>query len=298
MYFGGDGPVRLAGLHSPGRDRPASALASLQDNTADPRTRRTKRRLVPLALFALAMAPDPVLRADDLLGGLAKPHEGRSMRATSTFRQGRDGRYDPTASPKGDRDEASNRDNFRVAPGATHVLLDARGPGEITHIWLTFLGPEPQDWAKNGSANHQEMLLRIYWDGRHRPGVEAPVGDFFANCFGQRREVVSLPVVVDDGDSYNCFWRMPFRKSARIEIVNQSEKAINLLYYNIDWIKKPSCPKTRRTFTPSTVRNTRSRQAGLRLAGDQGERALRGHGAGRTNPQPGMVRRGGRENLS
>ena len=28
-----------------------------------------------------------------------------------------------------------------------------------------FLGPEPHGWAKNGSANHQEMLLRIYYDG-------------------------------------------------------------------------------------------------------------------------------------
>ena len=36
---------------------------------------------------------------------------------------------------------------------------------------------------------------------------------------------------------------MPFRKSARVEIVNQSAKAINLLYYNIDWIKKDRLPK-------------------------------------------------------
>jgi hypothetical protein len=165
------------------------------------------------------------------------------MRATSTFREGRDGKYDPKSSPKGDRDEGSNRDNFRVAPGATHVLMNEQGPGEITHIWLTFLGPEPQDWAKNGSANHQEMLLRIYWDGRERPGVEAPVGDFFANCFGKRSEVVSLPVTVEDADSYNCFWHMPFRQSARVEIVNQSEKPISLLYYNIDWVKKPSIPE-------------------------------------------------------
>ena len=50
--------------------------------------------------------------------------------------------------------------------------------------------------------------------------------------------MISLPVVVEGGDSYNCFWRMPFRKSARIEIVNQSDKPISLLYYNIDWIKK------------------------------------------------------------
>jgi len=86
------------------------------------------------------------------------------------------------------------------------------------------------------------MLLRIFYDGDERPGVEAPVGDFFANCFGERREVTSIPVIVEDADSYNCFWHMPFQKSARMEIVNQSEKNISLLYYNIDWIKKEFLP--------------------------------------------------------
>ncbi len=164
------------------------------------------------------------------------------MRASSTFRRGADGNYDPHADPEGDADEASNRDNRTVPPGQTQVLLEARGPGVITHLWLTFLGPEPQPWAQHGSANHQEMLLRMYWDGETHPSVEAPVGDFFANGFGERREVVSLPVVVEGGDAYNCFWRMPFQKSARIEIVNQSAKPISLLYYNIDWIKKASLP--------------------------------------------------------
>jgi hypothetical protein len=87
------------------------------------------------------------------------------------------------------------------------------------------------------------MLLRMFWDGHDRPAVEAPLGDFFASCFGQRREVVSLPVVVNNGTAYNSFWPMPFRKSARIEIVNQGDKPISLLYYNIDWIKKESLPK-------------------------------------------------------
>ena len=170
------------------------------------------------------------------------------MRATSTMRQGEERRgdkpvrLDPKAAPRGDDQEPSNWDNHRVDPGATHVLLDEQGPGVITHIWITFLGPEPHPWAKAGSANHQEMLLRIYWDGRERPAVEAPVGDFFANCFGRRSEVISLPVVVEDADSYNCFWKMPFRKSARIEIVNQSEKPVSLLYYNIDWIKRDALP--------------------------------------------------------
>ncbi|MHC4694962.1 MAG: DUF2961 domain-containing protein, partial [Planctomycetota bacterium] len=166
----------------------------------------------------------------DFLADLAKPQKGRSMRATSTGRIRRDGKYDPDAEP----DPQSNRDNSSIVPGQTKVLMYVKGPGVITHIWMTFLGPEPHPWAKKGSANHQEMLLRIYWDGRKRPGVEAPVGDFFANCFGRRSEVISLPVIVEDADSYNCFWHMPFRKSARIEIVNQSKKQISLLYYKID----------------------------------------------------------------
>ncbi|HWD38986.1 MAG TPA: glycoside hydrolase family 172 protein [Fimbriimonas sp.] len=177
------------------------------------------------------------------MGSLAVPQSGRSMRATSTFREGPDGNYDPIAPPKSDLEEKSNRDNFRVAPGGTHVLMDVEGPGVITHMWITFLGPEKHPWAKDGSANHQELLLRIYWDGDERPGVEAPLGDFFAGCFGKRSEVISIPVITEGGDSYNCFWHMPFRKSARVEIVNESDKPLSLLYYNIDWIKKDSLPE-------------------------------------------------------
>lgn len=172
---------------------------------------------IMLALTTTAVAGD--------LDALARPHEGRSMRATSTA-VGPDGHY-----------AHSNGDNSNVAPGQTKVVLDAEGPGMVTHIWFTFLGPEKHPWAPNGSANHQEMLLRIYYDGNERPGVEAPLGDFFANSFGKRSEVISVPVVVEDADSYNCFWRMPFRESCRIEIVNESERNISLLYYNIDWIK-------------------------------------------------------------
>ena len=174
------------------------------------------------------------IAAADFMAALARPQEGRSMRATSTHKIGPDGKPDPNGRP----DPNSNRDNSNVAPGQKKILLDVKGPGVITHIWITFLGPGPHPWAKNGSANHQEMLLRMYWDGNERPAVEAPVGDFFANSFGKRSEVISLPVAVEDADSYNCFWHMPFRRSARIEVVNQSDKPISLLYYNIDWIKK------------------------------------------------------------
>jgi hypothetical protein len=163
--------------------------------------------------------------AAQMLDALARPQPGHSMRSTSTARNP-DGSY-----------AHGNSDNSRVAAGKTKVVLDAEGPGVVTHMWFTFLAPEPHPWAKEGSATHQEMLLRVFYDGQDKPSIEVPFGDFFANCFGRRSEVMSIPVVVEDADSYNCFWRMPFHKSMRIEIENQSSKAINLLYFNIDWIK-------------------------------------------------------------
>src|SRR5690554_5117784 len=167
-----------------------------------------------------------------IFSDLIKPMNGRSMRATST-KVNEEGKPIP-----------HNSDNSRVLPGETKVVLDANGPGIVTHMWFTFLGPEKHTWAPDGSATHQEMLIRIFYDGNETPGVEVPFGDFFANCFGKRSEVISLPVIVEDADSYNCFWHMPFKKSIRIEIVNQSkEKNINLLYYNIDWVKKDKLPK-------------------------------------------------------
>ncbi len=183
-----------------------------------------------LLLLALAW---PVL-AQDGLDELTRPWAGRSRRASSTAQL--DGR------PRGDTQEASNWDNINVQPGETAVLMDEAGPGVITHIWMTFLGPEPQDWAPEGSATHQDLLLRIWWDDQARPAVEAPVGDFFANAFGRRDEVISQPVLVEDGDSYNCFWRMPFRDRARVEVINQGSRPTHLLYWNIDWLELPDLP--------------------------------------------------------
>jgi hypothetical protein len=231
--------------------------------------RRRPRFALPLrsvlpVLGCLAMIffrPQFFASAESQMDDLAQPIEGRSMRATSSFRAKIGGKtkiykdkktgkevqrlvYDPEANFLSDPStEMSNCDNFTIESGKKHVLLEADGPGMVTRLYMSFLPPEPQNWAPQGAANHQEMLLQIYYDGNPRPGVEAPVGDFFANCFGKRSEVISIPVLVEDADAYSCFWRMPFRKSIKIEILNQSEKQLRLLYYNIDWIKKDSLPE-------------------------------------------------------
>lgn len=175
-------------------------------------------------LFAAVLAAAPQQPFDHLLH--VEPAV-RSHRASSTS-----------------KDANSNADNLRVPAGQVCTLCDLVGPGVIRHVWLTFPEASPSWLAKDGGARPDEVVLRIYWDGAEDPAVESPVGDFFACGFGRREEVRSMPVVVEDGDSYNCFWPMPFAKSARITLTNESDKPLNSTYFHIDWETREFAPGT------------------------------------------------------
>jgi len=174
--------------------------------------------------FIVLLGISQVALTQDGLSDICRPRAGWSMRSTSTGRL-----------PDGQPDPNSNANNRTVRPEQSHVLADLKAPGIIRHIWLTFLGPHPHPWAPKGAADPQEIIIRMYWDGREKPDVEAPAGDFFAAGFGKHLEVKSIPVQVENGAAYNCFWPMPFARSTRIEITNDSDKDLTLLYYNIDW---------------------------------------------------------------
>ena len=137
---------------------------------------------------------------------------------------------------------SSNRDMRQILPGTKLTIADIKGTGTIRHIWLTFPAPEPSWLGKDGCANHSELVIRMFWDGSEQPAVESPIGDFFAAGFGKRAEVNSMPVMVEGGDAYNCFWIMPFYKSARIEIENQSEKPSGSFYFQVDYFLEESLP--------------------------------------------------------
>jgi hypothetical protein len=129
-----------------------------------------------------------------------------------------------------------------IKPGETLVMADLQGPAVIQHIWLTFNEARPNWLEKGGSANPAEIVLRMYWDGAAEPAVESPLGDFFAAGFGLRNEIRSLPVAVESGDGYNCYWPMPFRKRARITATNEGEKNVRSFYYHIDYLKVDELP--------------------------------------------------------
>jgi hypothetical protein len=113
--------------------------------------------------------------------------------------------------------------------GQTLTLMDVKGPGAIQHIWMA----TESSWLGNGRAS----VLRFYWDGELTPSIEVPLTDFFAVGHDLFAPVNSLAVIVNPTAALNCYWPMPFRKSARITLSNESEKDLSLLAYQITYGK-------------------------------------------------------------
>lgn len=158
------------------------------------------------------------------LGDLPAIKPGRTRRATSANPDWRQGQDDWTS----------------VQPGQTLTIADLEGPGVITHIWNTLNSQEP---------GHPRLLrLRIYWDGEREPSVDCPIGDFFAGGHGMNVPVDSATVrVTADGRARNCYWPMPFRKSARITLTNEGRRGA-AVYYNVHWQSLPSLPEETANF--------------------------------------------------
>lgn len=143
----------------------------------------------------------------------------------------------------------SNADRLKyIKPGETTVIFDAKGAGVINHIWLTFNEARPNWLEAGGSANPAELVVRMYWDNAAEPAVESPLGDFFAAGFGVRSEIQSYPVLVEGGDGYNCYWQMPFHKSAKITITNEGLKAARSFYYQTDYTEYKELPENAAYF--------------------------------------------------
>jgi hypothetical protein len=121
----------------------------------------------------------------------------------------------------------ANVDWRKVDPGETLTVLDAEGPGLVSHIWFTINSPEPYHLKR--------IVLRIYWDGEENPSVEAPIGDFFGLGLGYYHPWESEMLSVGSVKDLNCFFPMPFQRHARITVTNEGKRAVKALYYNIDY---------------------------------------------------------------
>ena len=110
-----------------------------------------------------------------------------------------------------------------VKPGETITIAEIEGPGAIQQIWMTPTG------------NWRFSILRMYWDDEKEPSVECPVGDFFCSAYNEYAQLSSLAVCVNPGSAFNCYWKMPFRKKARITLENINTAEEMRLYYQVNY---------------------------------------------------------------
>lgn len=88
------------------------------------------------------------------------------------------------------------------------VVADLKGPAVITMIHFAM----PQTLKLN-----RDLLLRMYWDGETSPSVDVPLVDFFCDPAGLREQVNTA--LVNKRRGFNAYFPMPFRRSAKIELL-------------------------------------------------------------------------------
>lgn len=119
------------------------------------------------------------------------------------------------------------RPNIKISPGETAVLCDTDGPGVIQHMWFT------------GYVGHS-FILRVYYEGREEPSVEAPISAFFGCAYdenftdrdGKYPTFSSAVMMTAPGRGFNSYFQMPFRKHIRITMENRGRED-QWLYYMI-----------------------------------------------------------------
>jgi hypothetical protein len=127
-------------------------------------------------------------------------------------------------------DTTGGNDDFIIIPaGSTAALADITGPGVITMFWTTI--------SSSDKYFLRHIVLRMYWDGEKDPSVEVPIGDFFGTGFQYKQFIT--PFIGMSSGGYYCYFPMPFNKSARVEVMNETGQAIPSFYYHIDYHKLP-----------------------------------------------------------
>jgi hypothetical protein len=94
------------------------------------------------------------------------------------------------------------------------TVAEIAGPAQITMIHFAL----PQrEVGKPIRRLDRDAILRIYWDGEASPSVDVPLVDFFCDPAGLRDQVSSA--LVNKRRGFNAYFPMPFRKSAKVELV-------------------------------------------------------------------------------
>ncbi|MDN5204263.1 DUF2961 domain-containing protein [Fulvivirgaceae bacterium BMA10] len=136
---------------------------------------------------------------------------------------------------------------YIVAPGETKVLMQTEGAGIIQRMWMS------GTIAKN-AEQRRGVVINMYWDGAEKPAVSAPIGDFFGIGLGLMAPFDSELFSNPEGRSFNFTIPMPYRKGAKIEIVNEASSQV-LFWYDINYQEMEEIPADAMYFHAHWSRN-------------------------------------------
>ncbi|MCH6256117.1 DUF2961 domain-containing protein [Puniceicoccaceae bacterium K14] len=133
----------------------------------------------------------------------------------------------------------ANQDRIpNIKPGEKVTIAEIEGPGIINHIWLSTRPPGMK-------RKHAGLIIRIYWDDNDYPSVEAPLGPFFGQGWDENYPFASLPLTAAPkwGNGLVSYFKMPFKKKARIEIESELDVTIKGIAFHIDYLELESSPE-------------------------------------------------------
>lgn len=122
-------------------------------------------------------------------------------------------------------------------PVGTHKnILELEGEGSIASLKI-HLEPYSRD-------TFFRTHLRIYWDGSHLPAVDMPLANFFGaggetyeDCQDIHEKTLKTLMYGYSGEKqeFYCYWPMPYWKSARIELWNDSQTNLDRVQLDVEY---------------------------------------------------------------
>ena len=145
-----------------------------------------------------------------------------------------------------------NRDFRYVAAGEALTLAELAGPGIVTRFWLAYDHGEKRNWINEHRFSVADVfylrnaVIQIFWDGSDAPSVNVPAGDFFGVGHGRSLSYASdlFSMSVDhqaQRPGSTCWIRMPFHRSARFVLRNDSAEQLRV-FFHVDYQRWKSLP--------------------------------------------------------
>ena len=114
-----------------------------------------------------------------------------------------------------------------IAAGASLTLADISGPGIIDRMWITIDDRSPEML--------RALRLDIYWDGANKSAVSVPLGDLYGAGAGALVPMDTALIASPEGRSFLSYIPMPFAKSARVVVTNESDRELALIFHDVNY---------------------------------------------------------------